>query len=131
MSLCLDAFESYNPFRRDEMAGWHDKVSKFMASLKEDILNDPAITANVYKRLSLPHLLGELSLSKVNLLLIGNENTWVVNARTSHKEHFVGTKQAVGLTAKAQNTRKWLRIADFVLRYASSGSTVKVFNLHC
>ena len=102
-----------------------------MASLQEDILNNPAIAANVYKRLSLPHLIGELSLSKVNLLLIGNENTWVVNARTSHKEHFVGTKLAIGLTAKAQNTRKWLRIADFVLRYAASGSTVKIFNLNC
>ena len=93
-------------------------------------MNNPAITENVYRRLSVPHLLGELSLSKVNLLLIGNENTWIVNTRTSHKEHFVGTKQAIGLTMKAQNTRNWLKIADFVLRYAASGSTVKIFNLH-
>ena len=94
-------------------------------------MNNPVITADVYKRLSVSHLLGELSQSKVNLLLIGNANTWVVNARTSHKEHFVGTKQAVGLTKKAQNTRKWLTIANFALRYAASGSTIKIFNLNC
>ena len=67
------------------MAGWHIEVRKFMDCIQNDILNDPDIIEKVYRRLDVLHLLGRLSLSKSNLLLIGKENTWVVNAKTSHK----------------------------------------------
>ena len=63
-------------------------------------------------------------------MLIGKNTSWIVNARTSHKRHFVGTKQIVGLTTKALRAESWARLETLALRYASSGSTIKVFCLH-
>ena len=66
----------------------------------------------------------------MNLLLIGRENSWIVNARTSHKQHFVGTRQLVGLTGEARNVDSWRKLKTLALRFASSGATLKVFCLH-
>ena len=63
-------------------------------------------------------------------MLIGRENSWLINARTSHKQHFVGTRQVVGLTGKAQSAESWKRLETFALRYASPGSVVRVYCLH-
>ena len=63
-------------------------------------------------------------------MMIGKENSWIINARTSHKQHFVGTRLAIGLSKKALNVNSWKKLETFALRYASSGSVVKVFCLH-
>ena len=99
-------------------------------TIVEDVLNNENVTENVFRRLSIPHLLGNLSQCGVNLLIIGKENSWIVNARTSHKNHFVGTRQAIGLTSKAASIVSWTQIETFVLRYAAPGATIKVVCLH-
>ena len=62
-------------------------------------------------------------------MLIGRENSWIVNARTSHKQHFVGTRQLVGLTGKACNIRSWIQVKTLALKFASPGATLKIFCL--
>ena len=64
----------------------------------KDVLNDQKLMSKLYRRLSVPDLLGRLRCCKVNLLLIGRENSWLVNTKTTHNHHFVGTKQAVGFS---------------------------------
>ena len=44
-----------------------------------------------------------LARSKINIMAIGSKNTFMINARTGHKQHFVGTRQAIGLHANAGN----------------------------
>ena len=83
----------------------------------EDVLHNKNVTRNVYRKLSVPHLLGNIGNCGVNLLIIGKENSWIVNATTSHKNHFVGTRQSIGLTSKAANTVSWKQLETFVLRY--------------
>lgn len=63
-------------------------------------------------------------------MLIGKENSWIVNARTSHKQHFVGTRQVVGLKTAARDRDSWKRLKTFALRYAAPGATLKIFCLH-
>ena len=66
----------------------------------------------------------------MNLLIIGRENSWLVNARGTHKQYFIGTRQAIGLSSKAESRGDWERLAKLVLKYAAIGSKVKVFCLH-
>ena len=98
--------------------------------LVEDVLHDKIVIKHIYKKLSLPHLLGLLGQCPVNLMMIGRENSWIINARTSHRQHFVGTRYTIGLTRQTLETRKWNRLHAFALRYASPGSIIKVFCLH-
>ena len=98
--------------------------------LVKDVLHDKTVLKHIYKKLSLPHLLGLLGQCPVNLMMIGRENSWIINARTSHKLHFVGTRYAIGLTREAFGATMWKKLHAFALRFASPGSVVKVFCLH-
>ena len=63
-------------------------------------------------------------------MLIGKENSWIVNARTSHKQHFVGTRQLVGLKGNACDLRSWRKLKILALRFAAPGATLRIFSLH-
>ena len=63
-------------------------------------------------------------------MLIGKENSWIVNARTSHKQHFVGTRQLVGLKGNARDLKSWRKLKTFALRFAAPGATLRIFCLH-
>ena len=56
-----------------------------------------------YCKLSLHYLFAKLAKSEINIMAIGSKNPFMINARTSHKQHFVGTRQAIGLHANAGN----------------------------
>ena len=86
--------------------------------------------SKAYRELSISHFLGNLGCSKINLLIIGRESSWILNACSPHKQFFIGTRQSVGLTEKAENINNWQKLATMVLRYAALGSQVKVYCLH-
>ena len=58
----------------------------------QEVLNNKTVVKHVYQKLSMPLLLGSLGHCNINLLIIGRQNSWIVNAKTSHKQHFVGTR---------------------------------------
>ena len=103
---------------------WHTKVKNALNLLVKDVLNDERALSLTYRRLSLPSLLGVFGHCDVNILAIGQQNSWLINARTSHKKHFVGTKIAIGLTHKATDKTAWRKLEAFVLRYAAPGSSI-------
>ena len=130
ISICAAALQKFKPWQPSAKTLWHSKIQAAMATIVQDVLGDRTVVKHVYRTLSLPNLLGSLGQCKVNLLIIGRENTWLVNASTPHKKHFVGTRQAFGLTTKAKEVASWTKLEKLVLRYAARGSTVKVFCLH-
>ena len=75
-------------------------------------------------------LVGRIGLCKVNILAIGKSKSWIVNARTAHARHFIGTELSHGLTRRAKNHDVWRKLEAFVLRYAAPGSLLPVFCLH-
>ena len=64
---------------------WREKTQAALDVIIANVLNNKTVLKHVYKKLSLPHLIGKLGMCSENLLLIGRENSWLVNARTSHK----------------------------------------------
>ena len=95
--------------------------------LVKDVLNDERVKILTYRKLSVPTLLGLLGHCSVNLMIIGRANSWIVNARTAHPQHFVGTHHAIAMTKKASSTQLWKRLEVFALKYTAPGSRIKVF----
>ena len=67
------------------------------------MLNDKTNFGLTYRKMSVPRLLAHVGRCKVVILLIGKENTWLINAKTFNPRRFVGTRLATGLTSKAGN----------------------------
>ena len=101
-----------------------------MDLLVTEVLNHSTIIPQVYRTLSVPSLLGRIGCCMENMMIIGKRSTWMVNARSSNNNRFIGTKYLIGLPLKCVNAHLWQRLEDFALRYASQGSTVKVYCLH-
>lgn len=98
VSICPGYFKLHEDTLQRMKALWHKRVQSFLNMFVKDVLNDQKLMSKLYRRLSVPDLLGRLRCCKVNLLLIGRENSWLVNTKTTHNHHFVGTKQAVGFS---------------------------------
>ena len=68
--------------------------------------------------------------TSVNILAIGKKECWLINARTPHNRHFVGTQCGVSVFERPTEIQRWERLQQFVAKYASAGSTIRVFWLH-
>ena len=130
ISICRRALQKFRPWQASIKTLWHKKTQVALDFIVKEVLQSKTVLKHIIRSLSLPHLLGKLGQCSTNLLLIGRENSWLVNARTSHKQHFVGTRKLVGLTRKASRFDTWKALKTFALRYASTGSTIRVFVLH-
>ena len=95
-----------------------------------EVLNDERVIDRTFRKLTISTLIGRLAVSKCNLLVIGTSNSYVINAKTHHPNHFIGTKHAVGLSSKASEINSWKRIKELALRYVASGSEVLVYCLN-
>ena len=69
-------------------------------------------------------------MTPVNVLAIGKKECWIVNARTPHKRHFVGTRCATTLYEGFLELRKWDRLEEFLAKFASAGARINVYWLH-
>ena len=61
------------------------------------------------------------------MMIIDQSNSWIVNARTSHPNFFVGSRLAIGISSKAFSQTAWKKLEVFALRFAAPGSTIKVY----
>lgn len=82
-----------------------------------------------FRRLSVPTLLGLIAKTRTNILIIGAKNIWLINAKTPNKRHFVGTRKLLSASVNSTSKTYWNKIEDFVLRYASIGSTIRAYCL--
>ncbi len=94
------------------------------------MLNDRSILGLCYRRLSIPKLIGLIGKTRVNLLVIGQTNCWLVTAKTPHRRHFYGAHQAIRMTLDAKGERWWDQLKAFVMKHASVGAVIRVYCLH-
>ena len=92
LSICEDAITKFNPMLPSIKTAWSNKIQAAMLLITQRVLNAPSVLEIAYRKLSLPVLLGYLSKSQVNLLAIGRYNCWLLSARTSHRNHYIGTR---------------------------------------
>ena len=130
ISICKAAIENYKFYMTPERTLWHQKMQKIMEFLIDDILNNKNIISIIYRSLHVPTLLELLGRSKENLLIIGTQNSWLINARTTSDRRFVGTRRAFGLTPLANSQLIWQKLEAFAQRFTAPGARVKVYCLH-
>lgn len=94
------------------------------------VLNQPSVRLSTLKYTSLPSLIGRLAQAPINLLVVGKESCWVVNASTGHPGYFIGTRRMIGPYANLKASDLWTRLEQFTLRFTSPGALIKVFWLH-
>ena len=110
----------YDPLKTHGDATWHRKVQRGLSELVEHALNDETETSPFYRSLSIPRLLSSIARTPVNLVAIGKEACWVINARTSHKQHFIGTRLPLRLFHYSARTMYWERLRSFVEAHSSA-----------
>ena len=130
ISVCRSAIERFSPWEPSVKTIWHKKVALAMDKIVADVLNDKRALALTYRRMSLPRLINRLCTAGENILAIGRRHSWIINAKTSHKYHFVGSRATALLTKDLSETRELDRLRNLALRHASPGSTIDVYWLH-
>ena len=98
VSVCVGALNRYNPFTPSVRTAWHTKAQNAMDLLASKVLNHDSARELVYRKMRISELLLRLACSDTNLLAIGKQNCWLINARTAHASRFVGVHQAISLS---------------------------------
>ena len=66
----------------------------------DTVLCDEIVYRDVCRALKFTSLVSSISIVKVNLMVIGRYQSWIINTATTSRVHFVGTRKLVGLTAE-------------------------------
>ena len=93
----------YRPFDPSNKTMWHLAADKTLKTLAGQVLNHPRVVTETYRKMNLPAVLGLLGRCARNALVIGQKHSWIVNAKTCHSLHYVGSQMVVGLTFAATN----------------------------
>ena len=101
-----------------------------MDHLANHVLNDDWILDDCRERIPINSLLSNIALSPTCLLAVGKKACWLINAKTPHASHFVGTECAVRVYENLNHVQDWVRIKDFVAKYAPAGARVNIYWLH-
>ena len=80
ISICHAALEKFRPDLPSVRTLWHLKMQNAIDLIINKVLNHKDILPLVYRKLSLPILLGSLGLCSYNLMVIGRRYSWIVNA---------------------------------------------------
>lgn len=127
LSICHSALEKFSPWAPSVRTLWHQKVTKFAEEIIGRVLNDERALSLVYRRISVPRLIANLLQCDTNILAVGRRHTWIINARTAHKKHFVGTRAVAGISTRSQCRQQINRVQNLVLRHASVGAIIDVY----
>ena len=104
-------------------------MRNLMNKLVTNVLNAECVRSRAYRSLNIPKMIGLIGRVRINLMIIGRDNCWLVNTKTSHREHFVGTKHTFDSTDSDTSVRSQGKLRNLALRYASPGATVEVYIL--
>ena len=130
MSICEEALMKFRIWQPSVKTLWHKKVVNALKLILDHVFNNEQVLKQCYRRLSVPHLLGHIGRCEKNILAVGSKNSWLINARTSHKRHFIGTKHSIGLSSPTSGPNLFSKLDNLALRYAALGSKVNVYLLH-
>ena len=130
VSICHTAIQEYRPQQALIGRFFQQRMQAAMDHLVETVLNHSKAITLVYRRLVMHRLLKRLGSCEENLLVIGTQNSWLINACTTSPWRFVGTRLPSGLTTSASNKGHWERLENFVQRHAAPNALVNVYCLH-
>ena len=105
VSICREALERYDPFQRDFGGHWHVKMCGAMEQLVEQVINKREILELTYRSVSVSKLIIRLANTTYNILAVGKRHSWIINAQTAHRSHFVGTRAVAGMSKNCQDTQ--------------------------
>ena len=111
-------------FMRQE---WNSMIPKALMSITDDVLNSAKVVRLVHKFVDIPEIIHSIGRLSYNCLVIGEMHAWVVNCRTCHPNHFMGTERKISMATRGSTRQTWDRVRDLALRYASAGASVEVF----
>ena len=130
VSISEEALMKFRIWQPSVKTLWHKKVESALKLILDHVFNNEQVLKQCYRRLSVPHLLGHIGRCKENILAVGSKNSWLINARTSHTRHFIGTRHSIGLSSPTAGSKLFSRLDNLVLRYAALGSKVNVYWLY-
>ena len=105
ISVCQAAIENFSPWNPSVKTCWHTKMTKAIEMIVHHVLNDENAICMTYRRMSLPRLIAHLCGTEDNILAVGKRWSWIVNAQTGHKQHFVGTRGVTGISTQGRDTQ--------------------------
>ena len=106
---------------------WHTLVPKALQVIVDDVLNSEEVVRLVHRFIDIPEIVHSIGRLSYNCLIIGEMHAWLVNSRTCHPNHFMGTERKISLATRGSTRQTWDRIRDLALRYASEGASIEVF----
>ena len=113
ISIHADAISTYNPWQAKVKTVWHKIISRTMTYVATQVLLDKQVAENVCKALNFSSWICSISNVDINLMIIGRYQSWLVNAATVSKAHFVGTRRQIGLSCQGKRAASWKALADF------------------
>lgn len=105
LSIHRDSIERYNPWSRTIRKTWDQKICNAMDKLLQSVLNHRKAQNLLSWSVSVSSVISRLTRTENNILAVGRRHSWIINAGTGHKYHFIGTRAVAGLTVKGQDTQ--------------------------
>ena len=130
VSICSHAIDTFALCHPPVRTLWHTKVENAIDHLYSTTLNDNDVIDVIYRKLDVSTLLAMLTNSSRNILAVGRNNSWLINCRTVHKRHFVGTWAAINFATMPFRASNVSRLERLAAMHSARGSTVKVYWLH-
>ena len=75
-----------------------------MKRIASGVLNHNSVIPLCFRKLSIPDMIYSLGQTDTNILIIGKEASWLVNAKTAHCNFFIGTERKIKLGPTLRNS---------------------------
>ena len=109
---------------------FHKRIADCMQDFSVRFINEKEVWSQSYRKVPISKLLALLAMAPVNILAVGKNESWMINASTPHKRHFVGSSCSNKLYERPSEMTQWDRLKYFVAKFASLGARVDVYWLH-
>lgn len=70
---------------------FHKRIADCMQDFTVRLINEKEVWSQCYRRVPVSKVLALLAMAPVNILAVGKNESWMINASTPHKRHFVGS----------------------------------------
>ena len=105
ISVCHNALKKFSPWNPSVKTRWHVKMANAIDSIISGALNNPKALSMTYRTMSLPRMINHICNTEINILAVGKRLSWIINASTGHRNHFIGTKCVAGISHTACDTQ--------------------------
>ena len=104
LSINEESIRRYDPWNRTMRRLWDKKICNALDKLVQSVLNHRKTQNLLSWSVSVSSVISRLTKTNENILAVGKRHSWIINASTGHRYHFVGTRAVAGMTAKGQDT---------------------------